>query len=316
MVEVEVVSDQPDLSGPTDWGPSRNPSERADLLRPAEARVGTDAGDRDVADGGRSPLALPSGELRFPQKYGVTERELPRDVADHAVIARRYGETADALSDQIAEGLAAVEGLREQRRQAIGRDELDVAARLGTEIDGIDRRLSDAQPEALKVRYAEIDERNTAIADAKVQAAIWGRDRLAPDQVHPRLVVAQTFRDLADSERRMDDVLNVLGERAKLHLEEALDWASDAERESGADEPRRNRAVGFQGEVYQRLGNLKVGLAADNPGWITAKGTGAISNYETAAHLYRSIGDQEAARRVEQLADGLTPDRAQDSQGS
>jgi len=267
-----------------------------------------------VGDGGEA-RALPSGELRFPQKYGVTERELPRDVGGHAVTARRYGEAADELSERVTAGLLAVEGLREQRQQATAREAFDLAARLGAEIEGHERRHSDMQLEMLKLRYAEIDERSTAIANAKVQAAIWDRDRPASDQVDPSLVVAQTLRDLADGERRMDDVLDVLGERTKFHLEESINWASRAERESGGDEPRRNRAVGFQGEVYQRLGDLKVGLAADNPGWITGH-NGAISNYETAAHLFHSIGDHEAAQRVEQRVDRLMPGRGQDDQGS
>src|SRR6266702_1376820 len=206
-----MAGDQPEISGSAELAAADREPREAPAIR---------VGDRGVGDGGEA-RALPSGELRFPQKYGVTERELPRDVGGHAVTARRYGEAADELSERVTAGLLAVEGLREQRQQATAREAFDLAARLGAEIEGHERRHSDMQLEMLKLRYAEIDE------------------------------------------------------------------------------PRRNRAVGFQGEVYQRLGDLKVGLAADNPGWITGH-NGAISNYETAAHLFHSIGDHEAAQRVEQ----------------
>src|SRR6266516_3140962 len=71
---------------------------------------------REVPPGADRPrAALPSGEIRFPDKYGVQEDQLPHAVFDHAVTARRYGEAAEAISETLEAHLAEPEALRSGR---------------------------------------------------------------------------------------------------------------------------------------------------------------------------------------------------------
>jgi len=243
-------------------------------------------------DGDRPRAALPSGEIRFPDKYGVKESQLPRAVADHAVTARRYGEAAMETSGRLDAHLAEPEALRS-------------------------RRAVEIQEELLRTRYAGLDERREAITEARVQAATHADpDQAASERAPDGLVVAQMYRDLADNERGME---TVLFQRAKLHLEQARDWGEQAEREVGGDRRRQTAARGFLAEVSERLGGLKTDWAADNPGWVTGSG-GALDDYRDAIGLYRSIGDHDAVERVSRLRDSLAAtwglNQDQDPQGS
>src|SRR5919197_448520 len=64
----------------------------------------------------RQREALPPGELRAPNKYGVSDDKLPDRVGRLTKTARDYGETADELSGKAAKELRSAETLRDQWR--------------------------------------------------------------------------------------------------------------------------------------------------------------------------------------------------------
>jgi hypothetical protein len=270
-------------------------AQGAEAARRNDERLVPSAHARDargVAPGGDGPRELPSGEIRFPGKYGVRDQDLPDAVLDHTREARRMREYAEEeLSSALAKHLAATP----ERRT---------------------RNVVEMQEELLRVRYAGLNQRWEAIAEARVLAATdTDPDPARSDRVPAKLVVAQTYRDLADDELRME---TVLFEQAKQHLDQAYDYADRARREAGADPGRQFLTLGFRAEVSERLGGLTTQWASEShAGWVTGSG-GALDHYRYAIHDYRAIGDHEAAERVSRLRDSVAAryGRGQEAQGS
>jgi hypothetical protein len=170
------------------------------------------------------------------------------------------------------------------------------------DVDAADRRASGTQTELLRVQYKVVTTRYEAMAAARELAAPGSAaDDRPPGPVDPKLVVAQTYRDLADDEVRIDPALD---EVAKEHLDIALDWAAGAERNAGGDTQRIAWSRGFQAEVFERLGNLKTQWSEGNPDWLTGR-NGAFDDYRDAAHLYAKIGDKPNAERVQATRERL-----------